>query len=154
MKEDKTSIENLYIMVLKDFYLITEWTRGRKEEEKEESKKVDAKIDDKSLEELFISCKETINDFIYKVSQFYCPNLYLSLKNYLTGVDELLYGLKTIKNYPMRKSDEHDIYFSYGFLSGIRIIIGRLNADELSKFNYKEYKYFAEFIDAFGNSNN
>ena len=154
MKEDKTSIENLYIMVLKDFYLITEWTRGRKEENKEDSKKDEAKIDDKSLEELFISCKETIDDFIYKVSQFYCPNLYLSLKNYLTGVDELLYGLKTIKNYPMRKSDEHDIYFSYGFLSVIRIIIGRLNADELSKFNYKEYIYFAEFIDAFGNSNN
>ena len=154
MNKEKTSLENLYIMVLKDFYLITEWmVLGEQKKADEKSKEANTTVN-KSLEELYAFSKKIVDDYIKKASQKYYPNLYISLNNYLNQVDNFLYGIKTIKNFPLKQSDEYDIYFSYGFLSGIMIIAKGLDIKNLSKFGYKGYIHFSQFIDAFGHANN
>ena len=143
--EDISSIECLYEAVLKDFFLVFVKTM----------KKEEIKIENTTIKELLKDCLNLIkNPSISKPANAYYPEIYELLIKYLNDVNEFIEGKEMIKNFPVIKVEEHDIYRAYGFLCGIRIMVEGLDLQNVSKFNYKENLNFKKFIDLYGNSKN
>ena len=126
--EDISSIECLYEAVLKDFFLVFVKTM----------KKEEIKIENTTIKELLKDCLNLIkNSSISKPANAFYPEIYELLIKYLNDVNEFLEGKEMIKNFPVIKVEEHDIYRAYGFLCGIRIMVEGLDLQNVSKFNYK-----------------
>ena len=153
-----SSLEYLYEAVLKDFFLIIDKIMKRKDESKEGKEKKEEKVlkeDKTSIEELFKDCNDFFNNpSISKAAQAYYPEIYALSKKYLNDIDELLVGKIKIKNFPVAKVEEHDIYLAYGILCCFGIIFEGVDLKKVSNFNYNEYPNFKEFIGLYGNSKN
>ena len=153
-----SSLEYLYEAVLKDFFLIIVKIMKRKDESKEGKEKKEEKVpkkDKTSIEELFKDCNDFFNyPSISKAAQAYYPEIYALSKKYLNDIDELLVGKIKIKNFPVAKVEEHDIYLAYGILCCFGIIFEGVDLQKVSNFNYNEYPNFKEFIELYGNSKN
>ena len=149
--EDKSSIDYLYKVVLKDFILILYKTMSKEEKKNED----EIKIKNKNIKELVKDCYCYMNNpSISKAAKSYYSVIFDSLNKYLNDVNEYLEGKEQIENFPIIRTDEHDIYKAYGFLCGIRIIVEGLDFQKVSKFNFKECENFKQFIDVYGNSRN
>jgi len=105
--EDKSSLEYLYKTVLKDFILIFYKIMeiGEKKNENE------IKIRNKTIKELVKDCYCYMNNpSMSKVAKSYYCVIFESLNKYLNDVNEYLEGKEQIENFPIIKTDEHDIY--------------------------------------------
>ena len=76
------------------------------------------------------------------------------IKDLLKNINEYIGGKEILKNYTNLKIDEHDFYKEYSFLWGMRFIVNNTEINNVLKFNYKEYRNFATFLDSYENSNN
>ena len=149
--EDKLSIEYLYKTALKDFILI--FYKSMKKEGKNNEDEI--KIRNKNIKELVKDCYCYMNNpSISKAAKSYYSVIFESLNKYLNDVNEYIEGKEQIENFPIIKTDEHDIYKAYGFLCGIRIIVEGMDLQKVSKFNFKECGNFKQYLDAYGNSRN
>ena len=50
------------------------------------------------------------------------------------------------------ETTEYDIYRAYGLLWSLRYVLNSAKIEEISKFNFKDYTNFAEFLKNYGNS--
>ena len=76
------------------------------------------------------------------------------IKDLLKNINEYIDGKEILKNSTNLKIDEHDFYKGYSFLWGMRFIVNNTEINNVLKFNYKEYRNFATFLDSYENSNN
>lgn len=163
--ESNTQIENFYTAVLKDCYSVFTRYKNKKDgsinQEKEEVKQQTQKIDTENAEEkksiqdsndsvdiLCDNCQKILKEIhIPKNNYFY---IYSSFKEYIDNICTVLKGVEISKDFGVT---EHDIYFAYGYLSGISIVLEEIDLDAISKFNYVEYDNLSNFLITYGNTN-
>jgi len=157
--EDKTSIEYLYTMVARDANIIIEIISDKSLTDKASKEKRQKELENYfkklSIKELLDNCVKFLNNpAIIKAAKGSYPKIYESLIKYLDGINELLEQKLKNKDFPTLQANEYDIYRAYSLLCGIRFIFIKSEEVEFSKFNYKEFTFFAEFLDIYGNSKN
>ena len=140
-----TSLKYLYKKVLKDCQGLLETNIDKSNDESKNK-------ESKAFEDEFTTC-EILISFMekYKNPKIKSQFIQNSISKYFTEIKNYIFCQNSFGD-SFEECSEYDIYNAYGLLWSLRYVLNKAKIEEISKFNFKDYTNFAEFLNVYGNS--
>lgn len=142
--KSKTTLKSLYKTILNDcqVFLEAKINKSNEENKKKEPETIKNELD------------------ICEIIIHFMENYHFSKTKSKFITNSILSYIKEIKDYISCSNDfdsfinltEHDFYRAYGLLWSFRYVFDSAKIEEISNFNYKDYKNFAEILKIYGMS--